>query len=140
MNDLTNTLERAFPFDTSQGPGQIARELAKIDNDLEELRDRARKIVGKKKRLDKFIETFEATLADLEHAPTVTQAKLSAKAKLHSEKAYRDYLIVVSDVAEIDSDFEYLNIRRSIGQSILKTMADDQARYGKAAGEGSFQS
>lgn len=136
MTDLDQQLAKSFPLDVTGGPGEIMRALSGIENDLALQQLRHAELTGKIKRRQKFMETFTATLIPmLEEGDTITEKKELAKAALHETEEYQEYLEMIEEHATLDKHYDYFDIRRSIGQSILKRMEHDEAKFGDGRGQ-----
>lgn len=137
-HNLDALMERAYPMDTSAGPGQIAAALGDIEDELATHQNDHAHLTGQVKRREKFIETYVATLYELVDARSCsnpTERMIFAKADLHRSKEYTEYLSMVEELEEHRKRLDYLDTRRSIGQTILRRGHDqgDDPRWGQEA-------
>lgn len=127
MNDLDATLDRTFPVPRTAEPHIVANTLAEIEDTLASNEQRHAELSGWVKKREKFLETFEATLFELigpEDYDNPTERGKLAKAQLHKAKEYTEYLDKLEELQRLRKRFEYLDIRRSICQSILRRGSD----------------
>lgn len=119
----------------------VAATLAEIEDRLANDQDDHAKLNGIVKRKEKFMDTYEATLFEAippEDYDNPTERKALAKALLHGSEEYVAYLDELEQLEVARKTLDYLDIRRSICQSILRRGSDpgDDHRHG---GEGRTQ-
>lgn len=118
---------------TDAGPGPIQTALGELEDELATLQNDHAELTGWVKRRKTFIETYVATLMNMAAGDNVTERKENAKALLHESKEYIEYLDKLEELAELDRKFDYIDTRRSIGQSVLKSYENDYPRHGQEA-------
>lgn len=123
-------------MDTTQGPGAIAAALGSIEDELHEQEHRHSELTGICKRKEKFFETYLAALydqVDPTQCANPTERMKFAMADLHADKLYQEYLDELEALNKLRKKFDYLDIRRSIGQTILRRGHDqgDEPKWGQ---------
>lgn len=132
---IYRALENVMPFDVNN-PGTIARTMAEIENELHENQNEHAELAGRIKRAEKFFKTYEATLYEMVDPDAVSGPKERekfAQSTMHDADEYKDYLDDVSRYAELSKLFEYLDVRRSIGQTLVKLEEHSHGRFGNSA-------
>jgi hypothetical protein len=104
-------------------PNAVMTALGTIEDQLEERQLEHARLAGAVKRAEKFMEVYEATLYDAveaEEYANPTERKVIAKSMLHDTDEWTQYLDDLDKLEQLRKTFDYLDVRRSIGQSILK--------------------
>ena len=118
----------------TDSPGAIIAALGEIDDQLALQANEHAELEGRVKSMREWLKTYEGALYDRVEGDSAAEKKERAKALLHDSDQYVKYLSDVKKLGVVARRFEYLDTRRSIGQSILKTMREE-ATYGQSAGQ-----
>ena len=132
---IYRALENAMPFDVDN-PGTIARTMAAIEDELHEAQNEHAELAGKIKRAEKFFKTYESTLYEMVDPDVVSGPKERekfAQSTMHGTDEWQDYLDDLSRYAQLQKAFEYLDVRRSIGQTLVKLEEHSHGRFGNSA-------
>lgn len=118
----------------TDAPGPIIASLGEIDDDLQEHMQQHADLAQKVKEGEAFIKTYEGELFN-QATGTDGQRKMRAKQLLHGDENMVELRRNQGLLAGLNTRFDYLESRRSIGQTILKTIREDSysSGYGKAA-------
>lgn len=116
-------------------PALIAKTLGEIEDRLHTIQNDYAQHTAWIKRREAFLETYEATLYEMvEGSANPTERKVLAKAMLHQAAEYEEYLARLETRTALKYEIQVLDIRRSIGQSILKAEeAGAHPRHGQEA-------
>lgn len=117
--------------------GPVIRALGRIDDDLAEQANAHAEKTGYVRSMKQYITTLEAALFDqFDKTLSATERREMAKSALHENEEYQKYLAAVRELGKLDTMFQYLDTRRSIGQSILKQLQREaDEKYGQGAGQ-----
>jgi hypothetical protein len=131
---IYRALENVMPFDIDN-PGTIARTMAEIENSLHEDMNRHAELAGKIKRAEKFFKTYEATLYEMIDPASCSgpaERQKFALADMHSSEEWIEHLLDVQEYAKLSKRFDYQDVRRSIGQTLVKLEEHSHGRFGEA--------
>ena len=118
----------------TDSPGPIIASLGAIDDDLAEHMQQHAELAAKVKEGEAFMKTYEGELFGQAEG-TDGQRKMRAKQLLHSDAHMVELRRNQGLLAGLTTRFDYLESRRSIGQTVLKTIREDNysSNYGKGA-------
>ena len=117
-------------------PYSVMQTLAKIEDDLAEMQTEHADLQGAVKGTEQFIKTLEATCYDQVAGDSAAEKKERAKALMHSMPDYMNYLRQVKDLQRLNRQFDYLDSRKSICQSILGYHKQELATTGAGQQQG----
>lgn len=129
---LSALLKRAMPMQVD-APGPVRTALGQIEDELAQAQQEHAQTKAWVKRHQTFFETYIGTLFTEAAGNGPVERKENAKALLHNDEIYGEYLEKIELLAELDKTFDYLDARRSIGQSILKSFEHDYSQHGQGA-------
>lgn len=135
---IYRVLETAMPIDLDN-PGTIGRTLAEVENSLHEQMNEHAELAGKIKRAEKFFKTYESTLYEMTDPDSVSGPKERekfAQATMHDTEEWVEYLDDLARYSQLSKQFEYLDVRRSIGQTLVKLEEHSNGRFGHAGQPG----
>lgn len=118
----------------ASNPAGVAADLGEIEDALHQDQAEHASLNGKVKRTEKFFETYLKVLYEgIAEYDNPTDRMRQAEAQLHETDLYAEYLDDLEALEEFRKRFEYHDVRRSIGQSLLKLFEHDHGRHGQGA-------
>jgi hypothetical protein len=109
----------------TDSPGAVMDALGRIDDDLAELAIEHAKLTGYCRSMKDYLKTLNAVLFEQAEGSSAKEREFVAQALMHEHEDYKSYLVHTKRLGELDVQFNYLDTRRSIGQSVLKQMQRD---------------
>lgn len=107
------------PLMQHDNPHAAMNALGNIEDELAEMQDEHSKLQGAVKGTEQFMKTFAAALYDEVEGDSAAEKKERAAALMHASDEYIEHLRQIKRLEELKRRFEYLESRKSIGQSIL---------------------
>ena len=118
----------------TDSPGPLIKALGDIDDQLQESMQDHADLAAKVKEGESFVKTYEGELF-VQADGTDGQRRMRAKQLLHSDEHMVQLRLNQGLLAGYAVRYDYLESRRSIGQTILKTLRQEgfESGYGKGA-------
>lgn len=102
----------------------LLKKLDAIDDELAEMADEHSQLQGAVKATEMFMKTYQATLTQKAEGDSVAAKEVNGKALMHDDEKWTDYLHNVNLLGRFDTRYDYLDTRRSILQSAVKTIRE----------------
>lgn len=118
----------------TDSPGDITRVLGELEDSMAEQQQEHAQLTGEVKKWNQFLKTWHSNLVALSEGP-VGAREHNAWSIIQESKDYAEHLDRLKRHAELEENFNYYKARASIGQSILRSLAEEAAaqRFGKGA-------
>jgi hypothetical protein len=121
----------------TDSPASVMEALGTIDDTLQLQQEEHAELAGYVKAgadaLKKMHQSRTATLLEGDPKLSVSKAEALAMHAIYESDEYTAYKAKLQEFEQLEKTFDYLDTRRSIGQSILKTMRE--AEYGQSQGQ-----